>query len=502
MVRAVTAQLGSQPRTSNAAANDPADAETVVVMGGGIAGLGVALALRESSFRVVIVERDPEPPEIEPAEAFEQWKRPGVVQFRHPHVFFGRLQRLLLERHPELHAELKRAGFWQLPVSEYGLFRTGYQAAPEDAGFTQFCGRRATFEYVLQRYVRALPNVRMIHGAEVAELGLSGEGDELRARSIEIKRGAERQTIEGDLFVDCLGRRSPVRAWLQQRGRIAKERSQAARIWYFSRHYRLHEGAKPQLEEQSGDLDFLRYAIVYGERGHFAIGFSVDDTDAELERAVKRADGFERVCQAIPQVRDWVENAVALTPVMGMGDMHNCWIDFTTRGRPLALNLLHAGDSASVTNPFYGRGCSAALLSTHLLAEALLATRDPLERARLFSARVRAELLPYYDISVAADRMFQARSAASRGLPVSLANRIIGHGYVTLAVPAAFEDAGVARALLAIQHMHGSQSLLRKLKLVARMLYLAVRRIGRRARPLAAPLPQRGEIIGAAKLQG
>ena len=95
----------AEPHT---AASTQARGETVVIMGGGIAGLSIALALRGSPHQVVIVERDPEPPEIDPAQAFELWKRPGVFQFRHPHVFLGRLHRLLRERYPDLLGSSRR----------------------------------------------------------------------------------------------------------------------------------------------------------------------------------------------------------------------------------------------------------------------------------------------------------------------------------------------------------------------------------------------------------
>src|SRR5204863_874204 len=145
-------------------------------MGGGIAGLGIALALRGSSTQVVIIERDPEPPDIDPEQAFELWKRPGVFQFRHPHVFLGRLHCLLRDRHPDLLAELKDAGFWELPVSEYGMFRDSYELQAGDEDLTQLCGRRATFEYVLQRLVRRLPNVRVLYNATVTGGSLAREG--------------------------------------------------------------------------------------------------------------------------------------------------------------------------------------------------------------------------------------------------------------------------------------------------------------------------------------
>jgi len=451
--------------------------------------MGIALALRGSGHRVVLVERDEAPPEIEPALAFDAWKRPGVFQFRHPHVFLGRLHRMLRERYPDLLEQLISAGFWTVPVSAYGTFRDGYQPAEGDEDLTQLCGRRATFEYVLQRYVREMPHVRVIDGAQVDAVVLEAQGEQRRITAVELKRAGKRESITGDVFVDCLGRRSPVFKWLREQGCGAKEQSQEAKTLSFSRHYKLRAGASAQLSEQSGDLDYLRYAIVYGEDGHFAIGFSIAENDDELMQRVRRAEGFDQVCHVIPQVKDWVGQAEALTPVMGVGDIRNRWIHWADGDRPFVLGLLHAGDSARETNPFYGRGCSAAFVDAHLVAEALLASAEPDKRARIFAASVRRELRPYYELSVATDKMFRARSLAARGLPVSLLERAQAHAYLSLAVPAAFEDQQVARTLLGIQHMRQPMSTIAGIRLMTRLLYLAVRRMLRLSKPVTWTLP-------------
>ena len=96
---------------------------------------------------------------------------------------------LLRTRHPDVLAELKQAGFWELPISEYGIFRGAYEPEPGDEELTQLCGRRATFEYVLQRCVRRLPNVRVLYGATITGIALAGEGRHRRLQSIEVKRG-------------------------------------------------------------------------------------------------------------------------------------------------------------------------------------------------------------------------------------------------------------------------------------------------------------------------
>src|SRR4029079_11418237 len=136
-------------------------------------------------------------------------------------------------------------------------------AEREDDDLIQLCGRRATFEYVLQRCVRALPHVTMVHGAQVTGLQLNREDRALRVTGIQVKRGGQSETIAGDMFIDCMGRRSPVFEWLRALGPRAEERTRGAQTRSCSRHYRLREGHEPQLHEQSGDLDFLRFAIVY-----------------------------------------------------------------------------------------------------------------------------------------------------------------------------------------------------------------------------------------------
>ena len=232
-------------------------------------------------------------------------------------------------------------------------------------------------------------------------------------------------------------------------------------------------------------MDFLRFAIIYEEDGRFSIGFSIAEDDAELIERLKRADGFDRVCQAIPQTKEWVESAEPLTPVMGAGDIKNRWVHWAQRGNPPVLGLLHAGDSARETNPFYGRGCSAAFVEGHLVADALRASGRPEQRARFFAARVRSELLPYYDVSLKADRMFAARVLAARGARMPLAQRLASAIYMTLAVPAAFEDHAVARGLLGIQHMRPPRAR-DGVAIVVRMLYAALRRLTRRRKLIPA----------------
>ena len=54
----------------------------VVVIGGSVTGLAVAVAFSAEGCRVTVLEKDPAPLPATPAEAFESWERRGSPQTR------------------------------------------------------------------------------------------------------------------------------------------------------------------------------------------------------------------------------------------------------------------------------------------------------------------------------------------------------------------------------------------------------------------------------------
>src|SRR5262252_2714533 len=125
--------------------------QQAIIIGSGIGGLATALALAPSGRELLIVERDAEPPELPPGDAFEHWKRSGVPQLRHTHIILGRFQATLREHHPLLLEELFEAGAAlsssDQSVPEPLLPRFGTH--PSDADCLHIWCRRATLEYVL-----------------------------------------------------------------------------------------------------------------------------------------------------------------------------------------------------------------------------------------------------------------------------------------------------------------------------------------------------------------
>ncbi len=54
-----------------------------------------------------------------------------------------------------------------------------------------------------------------------------------------------------------------------------------------------------------------------------------------------------------------------------MAGLLNKWSDYVVDGEPAAIGLVPVGDAVLCTNPLYGRGCSTAYWSAHLLATAV-----------------------------------------------------------------------------------------------------------------------------------
>jgi 2-polyprenyl-6-methoxyphenol hydroxylase-like FAD-dependent oxidoreductase len=471
--------------------------ETVLIIGAGMGGLSLALALEGSGKQVVIVERDPAPPEgLAPEDAFEQWKRPGVWQFRYPHVFIGRLQGLLRTRYPALFEELKAAGlrtseFWEgLPPA----LRKDYVAEPGDELMVSLCGRRATFEYVVRRHLARLPNVRFEHGAVVE--GLTGEQDAgaLRITGVEIRRGDARETLRGDVIVDAAGRNSPVCGFLEKLGGKVEVQRDPSNFLYFARHYRLRTGeVEPPRQDISADFDYLKLAIFYAEHGHFAVAFGCAEDETDMVAILRRADSFDAMCAQLPMLAPWLSRSDAVTKVLGAAKIANRRTRIAQSPRVTGMFL--TGDAGFEANPIYGRGCAAAFVQSHLLADALMRETDHARREAVYEAGLKAEVMPYHQASIWADQLFHVRAEHARGLPVSFPRRVQMWMYEHLIIPAVLVDMVLAREFLKVLCMVDPAGPLRVIRFVLHVFARMFDPRGRAAARALPPTPQRGDLL-------
>jgi 2-polyprenyl-6-methoxyphenol hydroxylase-like FAD-dependent oxidoreductase len=407
----------------------------VLVIGGGVAGLGAALALGQDGHRVRILERDDTPFPGSPVEAFTSWQRPGAPQVWHSHAFLARLRNLLRDRAPGLLRALAEAGAEELHLTQ-NLPPTVHdrRPMPGDEDLVLLACRRITFEWVLRKYVLEELGAEWHGGVKVVGLEAERDGSGLpRVRGVLADRSGARERLAADLVVDASGARSHDTAWLAAIGVDDLDTEETdSEIFYSTRFYRLRPGASPP--DQSGivgaDLGYMKYAVFPGDSGIFSVTLAAP-TDDEPFRAVLRPAPFAAAAEALPAIRPWLEpdRSEPMTEVRGMGNLRNRIHRFVAEGRPRLLDFHAIGDAAICSNPLYGRGCTLAFVHAELLADALREHgRDAESRAVALDAATRREIEPWYRAAVTQDR--EASEIARQHRAPSSAPAVAGQGNV------------------------------------------------------------------------
>lgn len=377
--------------------------ERVLVIGAGIGGLCTALALAPTGRDIVILERDPPPPRGDADEAFEDWSRRGVGHLRHSHAFLARLRTIIKTEHPGLHAELLRAGCRELGFERMltDLQRDDYRPQPEDRDFVVLTSRRTTLELVMRRYVERHPNVRIQSETFVRRLLTQQDPEGLRVVGVSVADSQGARDMIGDLVIDAGGRTSSGVEQLVEAGAAIAEESESAGILYFTRHFRLAEGADepPRGKASStGDLGFLKFGVFPADNGCFSITLCVPEVELELRKAIVDPAVFDAICARLPGLVPWINPAVSegVSRVFAMGELHSRWRQFGNGETAPVLGYFAVGDNLVRTNPLYGRGCSFAAVTACLLRDVLVSTEDAGERILEFQEKVTRELHPYY----------------------------------------------------------------------------------------------------------
>jgi 2-polyprenyl-6-methoxyphenol hydroxylase-like FAD-dependent oxidoreductase len=385
----------------------------IAIAGGGMAGLGAALACARDGHEVMILERDATPMPESPATAFS-WDRRGAPQVRHSHAFLARLRNLLRDQAPDVLDELFAAGATEIPfTAELPPTLTDRSAQPGDEDLVALACRRTTFEWVLRRAVLAQPGVEMHDGVAVEGL------DFAPGRPPRVIGVAERRA---DLVLDARGPRSTSDPWLRSIGAAqVPEELHESGIVYFSRFYRLvgDPGTRPGANTAAVDLGYLKYAVFLGDNDTFSITYAVDARDEQLRKGLADADTFEAAARVLVAAEPWRAAGVSepITGVEVMAGLRNRYRPLVVDGTPLVHGFLAVGDAAVCTNPLYGRGCSLALVHAFGLAGALREHGDDFDNlARAFAAFTDREIVPWFRTAVFQDE--QARmQAAGEELP-------------------------------------------------------------------------------------
>ncbi|MFL5778757.1 MAG: FAD-dependent oxidoreductase [Chloroflexota bacterium] len=416
---------------------------SVLVLGGGMAGLCASLSLARDGHSVLLVERD-QLDVGDPADAFN-WDRSGIPHFMQPHAFIPRGRRELRELFPDVFDSLLRLGAWDLDLRP--KIRGAARAGDEELAYLAL--RRPLMEWALRSAVSAETGIRALPGTRVT--GLAGKpGTPPRVTGAVTTEGV----FDADLVVDAMGRRSRTSDWIAEMGGTpAVERSTDCGILYYSRYYRVRPGASlPDgrwLPTPRGDLGYAGFSSFPGDNGTFAAVLGTPPGDQAL-KLLRQRRAFDAAIATMPALDSWTNADISepITDVLPMGSLKNT-IRIPTSDVPVAIGLVSVADAICHTDPALALGLSFSLIHARALRGAVRDySPDLASIGAAFLSATRAEMEERFDYASAID---EARARRWAGEPVDFAHRDGGaYGLFTLVAgtAAALEDGDVFRAVV------------------------------------------------------
>ncbi len=364
----------------------------VVVLGAGFAGLATSLLLARDGHRVTLLERDPVRASG-PEDAFA-WGREGVPHFLQPHQFIPRGRNELMAHWADAHDSLLRAGARDVDLRR----RLPGPVTPGDAELQHVAARRPLIEWALRQAALREPGIT-IRG-QVGVRGVRVEGGAITG--VEIDEGS----LDTELVVDALGRGSPMRRWLAERGVEApgQVRSACGAI-YYSRYFRIRRGHDlpqgPWILGPRGDLGYMAYNAIPGDNDTICALLTVPTGVPEL-RVFRHERAFGAALARIPAIAAWTDPGFAepVTPVLAMGGLMN---SIQVPAGEAVVGLFTAGDALCHTDPVLAHGLSFALIHAVEIARALRECDDLRDAGEAYLESVLPELRERYDFATALD---------------------------------------------------------------------------------------------------
>ncbi len=418
---------------------------SIVVCGGGLVGLGVAMMLAADGHEVTVLERDGAEGPADGAGAWDGWARPGVAQFHQPHWFMARFREVCDEELPGLTDRMTGAGCVRLDQTAAlppSLADRGPR--PGDERLVVVTGRRPVVEAVFSAAALDAPGVTMRRGVKIAGL-VSGVKVIPGVPHVTGVRAADGEEFAADLVVDATGRTTASAEWLVALGgRPPLVESQDRGFVYYTRYF-----TGPAVPAQRGPLLFplgtISMLTLCSDNHTWSVTIFGRSDDAAI-KAVRDPDVFARVVASCPLTAHWLDGE-PLGGVYAMAGILDRYRRFAVDGVPVATGFAAVGDAWACTNPSVGRGLSVGFVHAQLLRRTLADHGDdPAMFAEAWDAATEAVVTPFFRNQAAADGARLAEmTALRRGEPAPPPNPAVAGLWA-----AAATDAGAFRGVLEI----------------------------------------------------
>jgi len=213
---------------------------TCVILGGGLAGLLAAVALRSYATKVIVIERDRYPGAV--------CSRRGSPQSRHSHVLVGGGAWALEELLPGITRDLMKAGAQQIRLQQDAIIFAsgGLVPAGRSSAYCMSCSKD-----LLDYSVRRRAGISVLE--ETTATGLIGDATGIRGVRVRDRFG-DTTSIQSDIVVDAMGRSSRAAHWLSSVDIEIADECIASNLSAASRRYRLSGSPIPGIVVQPAFL--------------------------------------------------------------------------------------------------------------------------------------------------------------------------------------------------------------------------------------------------------
>lgn len=366
----------------------------IAVIGGGVAGLFCARAIARQGHRATLFEPDASHASDDADDAFLQWRRPGVPQFRQPHNARAFLREALQRTDPTLLDGMVGAG---MKLHQWRLSEALQRATGDYSDLVSLQGRRAALELPLRRIVYAMENVTTVQ-LPVQRMLIDNKDGHLQVAGLQTSAGE----LRFDAVVEASGRRSKIAKWIEDAGGPRQyELTSDCGITYYTRHFRFHEHVEvPSMPPNSGfgpsvGLPGIQISLNASDCRTFSLMLAVRSTREEF-RVLRHDAAHRQFLMSFPKVASWMKIAEPLRNVEPFAGLKNCYRRFVDGGRPVVDGLFVVGDARVHTNPLHGWGMSFAWQMSEYLREALEGFGSVREQTMAFEVKADPYARMYY----------------------------------------------------------------------------------------------------------